>query len=371
MLQTPRYAAALIFGFAFLSQAEQAPDKPQIQPLSNRPVAGGAAPLIPRSEEDRRRASLVSHEIVLNVLVTDAAGKPVRGLTESDFTILDGKVQPIALFRPAQPPHVILLLDAVNGSRWTCAAERKALEKFLTSRNAPFSLPVTIGWLSSLGIHLNSESQAPKTLLSQVRAASSVKTWTESDQPTAQEVGGISASASTILPSDMHVEMVDLGSSDKSRRFVLSVDALTKFALKEQNVPGRIVVLWLGVGWPLLTGPGFLLDTADKRDKFFDRIADLSNDLRESKVTLNEVASPELMRESGAAKDDYSPFLSAVTAPNEAAAANLALPVLAVQSGGEVLDQNYRYGSRDCGKPGRDQFLVHDGFPIAAIQSTR
>jgi VWFA-related protein len=339
MLQTPRNTVVLICGLALVSQAQQPDPKPEVQSQANRPVAAEASGLIPRSADDRRRASLASHEIVLNVLVKDAAGKPVRGLTESNFTIVDGRAEPIALFRPAQPPHVILLLDAVNGGRWSFSTERKAVEKYPTSRNTSFSFPVSIGWLSPLGIHLNPESQDPKTLLSQIRAASSVHTWEGSDQPTAHEVGGISASASTILPSDMHAETIDLGSSDKNRRFVLSVDALTNLALKEQNAPGRIVVLWLGAGWPTLTGPGFLLDTADKKDRFFARIADLLNDLRESQITLNEVASLELLRESGVSKEDFVPLMAPVTASSQATAANLALPVLAVQSGGEVLNQ--------------------------------
>ncbi|HKO12940.1 MAG TPA: VWA domain-containing protein [Acidobacteriaceae bacterium] len=299
-------------------------------------MAGEAPQLVPRSEEERRGASRRSHEIVLNVHVTDAAGQAIRGLQESNFTILDnGEDRPIMMFRQAQPPHVVLLLDAVNGSGASYAAERKAVEKYLGSRNTPLAFPVAIGWLSAAGIDVHAESQDPMVLLNQVRGASGIQTWTNPEQ----DEGDFVAAPGTIMPSGLHAEERYAGLSDKNRRFVLSVDALTRFALHEQDVPGRIVVVWIGAGWPLLTGPAFRPDTGEMRARFFARLADLSNALRDAQVTLNAVASPGLLRDAGRASGDYAPYLGTVTAPDQASAAHLALPVLATESGGEVLDQ--------------------------------
>jgi hypothetical protein len=47
-----------------------------------------------------------------------------------------------------------------------------------------------------------------------------------------------------------------------------------------------------------------------------------------------------LLRQSGLDRNYYEPFLAAVTAPSEASAPNLSLPVLALHSGGQVLDQD-------------------------------
>lgn len=340
MLPILRSAAVLACTFGLVAEAQQPTQANRLAPPSDAQVAE-APQLVPRSEEERRGASRVSHEIVLNVLVTDAAGQPIRGLQESNFTILDnGEDRPIMMFRPAQPAHVVLLLDAVNGSRGSYTAERRAVEKYLESRNAPLAFPVAIAWLAASGIAVNAESQDPMTLLNQVRGASGMHTSRDPEQETAQELGDLTAAPGTILPSDSHAQKVYFGSSEKSRRFVLSVDALTQFAVHEQNVPGRIVVVWVGAGWPLLTGPEFRPDTGEIRARFFARIADLSNALRDAQVTVNAVASPGLLRDAGRSSGDYAPYIGAVTTPDQASAAHLALPVLAVGSGGEVLDRN-------------------------------
>lgn len=336
MLPVVRSAAVLIFAFSLLAEAQQSSQNKQLPLRSDLPEAGQAPQLVPRSEEARRGASRRSHEIVLNVLVTDAAGQTIRGLQENNFTILDnGEDRPIMMFRPAQPPHVVLLLDAVNGSRASYAAERKAVEKYLGSRNTPLAFPVAIGLLSAAGIDVNPESQDPMVLLNQVRGASGIQTWKKPEQD-----GDFVTAPGTIMPSGLHAEERYAGLSDKNRRFVLSVDALTRFALHEQDVPGRIVVVWIGAGWPLLTGPEFSADTSEMRARFFARIADLSNALRDAQVTLNAVASPGLLRNADRASGDYAPYLGAVTAPDQASAAHLALPVLAAASGGEVLDRD-------------------------------
>jgi VWFA-related protein len=338
--RTPCCVAVLIFGFTSLSPAQQPSRQTDSSGQSNQPAGAAAPSLIRRSEEGRRRANLIAHEVVLNVLVTDAAGMAVRGLSEGDFTILDnGKPQPISFFRPAQPPHVVLLLDAVNSSRWSYAAERKAVEKFLASSSAPLKCPMAIAWLLNADIHVNPESRDPKTLLDQLRAAPRVQTFTD-----AEERAAATQSLDIVTPNNtaatLYEKKMDSNSAGRSERFVRSVNALTSFALQQKNVPGRCIVLWLGPGWPLLTGPGFRTDTTAERTGFFDRIADLSGDLRDAEIILDTVASPEVLRDSGLSADYYASFLSAVAAPNQASAANLALPVLAVHSGGQVFDQD-------------------------------
>lgn len=341
MPMTLRCAAVVMLAFAMQSGAQQPTPQAGVSQPSNVPATRATPLLIPRSEEERNRARRESHEIVLNVLVTDATGRPMRGLGENKFTILDGgTAQPITFFRPAQPPHVVLLLDAVNSSHWSYSAECKATEQYLNKAGAPLRFAMAIGSLSSSGISVNPESRDPKTLLGQVRAAERMPLWKDSEQQNSQSEAVLMEGGGTINPADVRIKKTDMGSGDKNRRFVLSVDALTRFALKEQNAPGRIVVLWLGAGWPLLIGPEFLHDSADKQNRFFDRIADLENDLRDAQVTLEAVATPELLRESGLSKGYFAPFLAAVTGPSAASAANLALPVVAIHSGGQVFDQD-------------------------------
>lgn len=77
--------------------------------------------------------------IRLDVLVTDAMGKPVLGLTQKDFTLLDNnQTQKVASFRafnnaakPDPPSQVILLFDTVNNGFSELAYIRKGVEEFL------------------------------------------------------------------------------------------------------------------------------------------------------------------------------------------------------------------------------------------------
>jgi VWFA-related protein len=133
---------------------------------------------------------------------------------------------------------------------------------------------------------------------------------------------------------------MDLQWQDQNQRFLLSITALNKIAVQQEDVPGRVIMIWLGPGWPLLSGPGFLPDTAEIKSSFFDHIADLSTEIREAQMTLDTVATPDLLHNDGLSTGYYSPFLAAVTASSQANAGNLALPVLATQSGGQVLDDS-------------------------------
>ena len=78
--------------------------------------------------------------IHLDVVVTDASGKPVAGLQQGDFSLLDdGKPQKIVSFtafdgvksKPDPPVEVILVIDALNNSFVEMGFILQALEKYL------------------------------------------------------------------------------------------------------------------------------------------------------------------------------------------------------------------------------------------------
>jgi hypothetical protein len=73
---------------------------------------------------------------------------------------------------------------------------------------------------------------------------------------------------------------------------------------------------------------------------FFAHIVNLSTALREAQMTLDVVASPKMMRDAGLSEDYYQAFLNGVATVGQANSANLALPVLAYQSGGQVLEES-------------------------------
>jgi hypothetical protein len=104
----------------------------------------------------------------------------------------------------------------------------------------------------------------------------------------------------------------------------VSLNALGAMTLEERKKPGRKLMFWFGEGWPWLSG----------EQNSFDWITEFYTRLREARITLFGIAfSPH------PAEDSYPlSYLVGVKSATEARPANMALNVLAAQSGGGVLD---------------------------------
>ena len=94
-------------------------------------------------------------QIKLDVLVTDDSGRPVAGLEQKDFALLDNKKpRPLLSFRavdgvlgagPGEPPvQVILLVDVANTSLRVVANERYQIESFLRRNGGMLTLPTSL-----------------------------------------------------------------------------------------------------------------------------------------------------------------------------------------------------------------------------------
>jgi hypothetical protein len=138
-------------------------------PLAAQPLAaqqqGAAAPAPNQAAPDRDHPSL-SHRpapapgspegaIKLDVLVTDDGGRPVAGLEQKDFTLLDNKKpRPILSFRAVdgilgagqgEPPvEVILLIDAANTSLQRVAYARLQVQNYHSTEWRSFA-PANVG----------------------------------------------------------------------------------------------------------------------------------------------------------------------------------------------------------------------------------
>src|SRR5271156_2812950 len=108
-----------------------------------------------------QQAEPSNRQITLDVVVTDKSGKPVSGLQEQDFTLLDNKQpQKILSFKavqgnakPADPPvEVILLIDEVNATFSKVSFGRQEVEKFLKRDGGELPRPVSLAVLSDSGI---------------------------------------------------------------------------------------------------------------------------------------------------------------------------------------------------------------------------
>jgi VWFA-related protein len=343
------WSGPLFIGFALSSLAQQTTPASPAPEQSAKPAPNATVRLIPRSDEERQHTSEASHHIILNVLVTDPSGKAVTGLSQDDFTILDnGQPQKISSFRPLtgnakdQPLHVIFLLDAVNNSARNFASERKAVEKFLAQSRGSLPWPIAIAHFSDFGAAVSPPSHDANALLTYLKnLPGDVHQSDSAGDPYNHELfPGLRSPGTLPTTAQPRTQKVNLQWEDQNQRFLLSITALNKIAVQQEDVPGRVIVIWIGPGWPLLSGPGFLPDTPEIKSSLFDHIADLSTEIRVAQMTLDTVTTPDLLHSDGLNSGYYSPFMTPVTASAQANAADLALPVLATQSGGQVLDDS-------------------------------
>jgi VWFA-related protein len=310
--------------------------------------------LTPRSHEERASRYQAQHRILLNVQVTDSAGKPVTGLKQEDFAVLDNdQARKLTASRevdgtaPDGAAHVILVIDAVNNSLKAIAYQRREIEKFFAQDPSALKLPTTIGVLTSAGLTTGEQSKDRAVLTEELRSLTrnlrafecpEDKTNADLNAPQPLDIGAGSMEASIAnagVPRTHRANCMNL-------RFRTSVTALNRLATKQTDVPGRAIVIWVGAGWPLLRDPDFQNDSAAVKRNFFDYLVELSTALREGQVTLDAVSSPELVRSGEKLSEHDVTYVNGMPNESETSAASLALPMLAHQSGGLILE-----GSKD------------------------
>jgi VWFA-related protein len=305
-----------------------------------------AAPLIliPRSHEERERRYRAIHHIILNVLAVDEFSTPVTGLKPQDFVLMDnGQPQELASFREVNgdqgiaPPHVVLILDAVNNTSRSIAFEIKEIGKYLGSNQGRLMYQTSIATFTPSGFRASRTSIDGSVLLQESR------TLFKDIHP--YECKSSSDDAAPAYPASAHgdknigfsVEKIDDGDC-LNERFTLTLTALNDLATAQKNVLGRVIVIWVGPGWPLLTGPEFHPDTAEIKANFFDHIVQLSRTLREAQVTVDAVYSPDMFRKPELQSVHVKSFAEGPLTEKQATASDLALQAIATQSGGRILE---------------------------------
>jgi VWFA-related protein len=308
------WALTILFCFVYVGIAQQtALPKPQAPnqdrpALSHRPPPSVAAP---------------EGTLKLDVLVTDGVGQPVAGLQQQDFTLLDNrKPQPILSFRAvdgtsgdgtaADPPvQVILLIDMANNLLHNIAYERYQIDKFLKQNGGKLVQPVTLMVLSDQGVQV---------------------------QPQPSLDGNGVAGGLDRIESSIHTIPV-AGGYDAIERMELSLKALTQIVEVEGQRPGRKLLIWIGPGWPMLENPGYVESEKDRRGQF-SAIVQLTQQLRESRVTLYSINAIDPGSQAQMRSDYYKNFLKGVTSAKQMDSGALSVPVLAVHSGGRVFQSS-------------------------------
>jgi len=302
---------------------------PAQTPQTSPPAQANAPPPIPASSQANpapqaspagTKAALspaVDHRIWLDVVVTDKDGNAQSGLQQQDFTVLDDKLPlNIASFHAvdgnAEPLKVILVLDAVNAGVQTVNFERQELEKFLRQDGGQLALPTSLVFFTD--------------------------TSTEVQPATTRDGNSL---ADLLKSKETGLRVIDRaqGMYGAVDRLDLSLTALKRLTAYEVNQPGRKLLIWFSPGWPLLSGPGIEL-TKKNQEWLFDNIVGLSGELRRARMTLYSVDPGGAAEAASFRAFYYKEFLNGARSEEKVQAGDLALPVLATQSGGKVMNSS-------------------------------
>ncbi len=253
--------------------------------------------------------------IDLGVVVRQASGHPVTNLQQQDFTILDNKTpRPIASFHSPgavqTPVEVVLVIDAVNSTYSNIAYQRGEIDKFLRTNGGQLAEPTALGIFTDDGIKVQKDFAT-----------------------NGNELSG-SLDSYTIGLRDIR-RSSQYGGFD---RFNLSLKALSELVATEAPRPGRKMILWVSPGWPLLSGPGIQLGRKQV-EQIFATIVGLSTQLRQGHITVYSV-DPLGATEGVGRAFYYQTFLKGVSKVSQVQMGDLALQVLATQSGGLVLNSS-------------------------------
>src|ERR1700739_562439 len=253
--------------------------------------------------------------IFLDVLVTDSSGKPVADLEPFDFSVLDeNQPRKILGFRRTDgaagskrdpPVEVIIVLDAVNMPYQVAARFRLEIEKFLRENGGPLAQPVLIYMFTSEGLRV---------------------------QPAPSRVGNALATMLDQSTGTVRARDAAGGIYSLAEQFKSSYQTISGMAENLSRKPGRKIVIWLGPGWPLLTERVFI-QTDVSRETYFRQIAALQNKLRDAPVTLYSMFTT-----AGLTNTLYQCFLKPVREVRKMEIGDMALQVLAIHTGGRVLD---------------------------------
>jgi VWFA-related protein len=255
--------------------------------------------------------------MTLDVAVSDRSGNPVAGLESKSFTLLDNN-QPakIVSFRAvggetqaSDPPvEMTLVLDTVNVSFQQVASARQEIVRFLRQNGGRLVIPVSIVLLTNDGVDAHLQSSTDGTAL---------------------------AAQFSLIDSRLRTIDRAQGNWGAIQRFEFSMRMVDNIVNDEEAKPGRKLLIWVGPGWPMLNGQGFEFN-AEAQQRFFDAIVQLSTRFRESHIILSSVSLGDIDPQASS----YKNFLKGVVSVKKANPSELALKVLATQSGGRILGPN-------------------------------
>lgn len=258
-----------------------------------------------------------SGPVTLNIVVTDKAGHPVRGLQKADFTLLDNR-QPAEIRSFAEhdssqadtaPEAVFLLIDEVNTGFGTVSIEREQIETFLRRNGGHLPVQMAIFVLSSSGLNqLTTVSQDGNQL-------ADVLHQKNGELRTLTRASGF------------------YGGAERMEDSLRGLSSLTNYLARAH---GRKLVLWISPGWWTFDNPDVIIGDKQQRT-FFSMLVAYSTAMRNADMTLYAI-DPRGTNDAGSLYQFiWQSFLKPVRRPGQTQPGNLALQVMAQNSGGRVL----------------------------------
>ncbi len=246
--------------------------------------------------------------MTLDVVVT-SGNKPVAGLAAQDFVVTDNK-KPVAnlTVAPSSETNIVLVFDTQNGKITDAPKMVRDLKTFFG--------------------HNGGKLQHQVMLIINGRSGQQIS---ESTTDGAKLIAFLGSATTTQVSS-----MVDAAGPDgEIQRLDKGMHALTDVLNTDVvRAPGRKMVIWMGRSWPF---PDIGDMTVASEDSIFRQVVQQSRDVIRNRVILYNADS------NSSADADYHParwqgFQKPPTSAKGIELGDLALEVMAVQSGGQVLN---------------------------------
>jgi VWFA-related protein len=204
----------------------------------------------------------------------------------------------------------VLVVDDVNAGFANIAYERSEIDKFLRTDGGQLAHPMALAFLTDDGIKVQDELSSDGNELSAGLDKYSLGLHS------IRRSGGIYSAV---------------------ERLQISLKALFELGTSEAARPGRKIILWISPGWPILSGPGVQEQIDAKQEQeIFNDVVKLSTLLREDQITLYSI-DPLGNADFGGRAFRWEAFTKGISKPSQAQWGNLALQVIATQSGGLAL----------------------------------
>ena len=206
------------------------------------------------------------------------------------------------------PADVTLVLDTVNVGFQQVSFARQEIGRFLRQNGGHLAMPVSIVLLTNDGVDIHLPSSTDGNAL-----------------------------AAQLAQLDSRLRTVDRaqGNWGAIQRFAFSMQMLDTIVGDEEAKSGRKLLIWVGPGWPMLNGQAFEFN-AEAQQRYFEAIVQLSARFRESHIVLSSISVGDVDPQASS----YKSFLKGVVSVKKANPSELALKVLATQSGGQILGPN-------------------------------